>query len=201
MYFNFEKEKEKILDMLAQQTDPALKYHSVEHTLDVLESSLEIARQEGIRDEDQLLLLKVAALYHDTGFLFTYKGHEEKSCELVLENLRHSIFTADDLDVICGMIRATKIPQSPKTLLEMIICDADLDYLGRDDFDKISNRLRQEYFTIGMVTSEEEWMQIQIRFIGVHRYFTQSTYIKRTPGKLKHLKQLQLQARFNTTNQ
>ena len=33
---------------------------------------------------------------------------------------------------------ATKIPQTPLTKLEEIICDADLDYLGREDFFEIS---------------------------------------------------------------
>jgi hypothetical protein len=95
---------------------------------------------------------------------------------------------------------ATRIPQSPKTHLEEIICDADLDYLGRDDFEVISNYLRNEFFHLGIVNTEEEWMQVQIKFFESHQYFTKTTREKRSRKKMKHLEQLKLQASLNTTN-
>ena len=52
--------------------------------------------------------------------------------------------TRDQIDTICGMIMATRIPQSPSNQLERILCDADLDYLGRDDFYEIGGRLFEE---------------------------------------------------------
>ena len=98
------------------------------------------------------------------------------------------------------MIMATRIPQSPKNHLEEILCDADLDYLGRNDFDLISYNLRTEYFGLGMVKTEAEWMQIQINFIGKHRYFTNSTRRKREDLKTKHLRRLRIQADLEITN-
>jgi uncharacterized protein len=156
MKIDFQTLKEKILTMLSLHTDPVLTYHTVKHTADVLQSAERIALEEGITNEKKLLLLKVAALYHDTGFLHTYKGHEEKSCEMVRKDLANSDFSAGDINTICSIIMATRIPQSPKTHLEEIICDADLDYLGRDDFVVISNQLRNEFFQLGIVHTEEK---------------------------------------------
>jgi len=85
---------------------------------------------------------------------------------------------------------ATKIPQSPKNILEEIICDADLDYLGRDDFEPISDSLRREFLELGIVSSDEHWYSLQIKFIENHNYFTNSSRQLRNPEKLKRLEKL-----------
>lgn len=200
MQIDFQIMKEKVLTMLSMQGESFLTYHTASHTEDVLCACERIALEEGVSNKKQLLLLKIAALYHDTGFLFVYKGHEEKSCEIVRKDLSKSELTNDDIQAICALIMATKIPQSPKNHLEEIICDADLDYLGRNDFGKISKNLRNEFFHIGVVNTEEEWMQLQIKFFESHRYFTKSSREKRNPTKRKHLEQLKVQARLLTTN-
>src|SRR5688572_26750494 len=129
--------KQPILSRLENELDPRLGYHNITHTLDVLEQAEILAKQEKVTDKHDLLLLKTAAIFHDSGFLSVYKNHEEKSCEIACEALRN-IFNEEDIKKVCGMIMATNIPQSPKTLLEQIICDADLDYLVRNDFELIS---------------------------------------------------------------
>lgn len=200
MQVDFQILKERVLKMLSLHSNPLLAYHNVNHTLDVVQTCENIALEEGITNQHCLLLLKLAALFHDTGFLMKYKGHEEKSCEIARHELAATDLTPEDLDTICSIIMATKIPQSPKNHIEEIICDADLDYLGRDDFDNISNSLRKEYFALGMVQTETDWMQLQIEFIGAHNYFTETCRKNRNPKKLKHLEQLKQLALLNTTN-
>ncbi|HEU0112844.1 MAG TPA: HD domain-containing protein [Flavisolibacter sp.] len=197
---DFQVLKDKVVRLLTEQGKSALTYHTVEHTLDVLSNAERIALEEGVFSEKELLLLKVAALYHDTGFLFVYKGHEEKSCEILTKDLHQSEFTPKDIATMCSLIMATKIPQSPKTHLEQVICDADLDYLGRNDFEFISNNLRKEFFDVGVVKTEEQWMQLQISFIGAHQYFTKTSQKSRNKKKLKHLRQLKIQAGLNAAN-
>ena len=67
---------------------------------------------------------------------------------------------------------ATKIPQRPKTDLEKIICDADLNYLGRTDFFSIGEKLYQEMLAFGNIKNREEWDKIQVVFMQKHHYFT-----------------------------
>ena len=130
-----------VIAKLQTELSSRLTYHSIDHTFDVLEQSQQIAAREDINDDQNLFLLKIAALYHDCGFIFMYAGHEEKGCEIAKNELPGFGLTTEEIEKICGMIMATKIPQSPKNKMEEIICDADLDYLGRDDFDSISNSL------------------------------------------------------------
>lgn len=178
--------KQPILSRLEKELDPRLGYHNIAHTRDVVKQAEQIAKQEGVNNVHQLLLLKTAAAYHDSGFLFVYKGHEEKSCEIASEDLKN-VFSESDIKKIFGMIMATKIPQSPNTLLEQIICDADLDYLGRNDFGPISSNLYEEFRTFKIIPEDCIWDHLQIKFFESHRYFTKTALEKRNDIKLKHL--------------
>ena len=182
--------KKQVLDRLANEINPLLAYHNRSHTAEVVENAERIARTEGITDERELLLLMMAALFHDTGFLYVNTGHEEKSCMIAMDELRDWDLEPSEKDMICTLIMATKVPQMPQTRLEEIICDADLDYLGRSDFWEISNNLKKEYLGLGTIRSEEEWLPLEIKFLESHRYFTEISKKIRAPEKQKHLKQL-----------
>ena len=188
----FENLKQKVLTRLEKELPENLTYHSVAHTIDVFEKSEEIALKERITNHEDLLLLKTAALYHDNGFLEAYIGHEEKSCSIMFEQVNSS-FSETELNMICGMIMATKIPQTPLNLLEQIICDADLDYLGREDFYPVSNFLRLEFFAYNIVKSEKEWEEKQILFFEKHHYFTETSNNKRNSEKQQRLSELKKQ--------
>jgi len=182
----FETICQKMIAQLQSDLDPGLIYHNVFHTTDVMEQAINIAISEGVKPGHELNLLKTAAAYHDSGFLFTYKNHEEKGCEIARNDLA-SHLTDSDIEKICGMIMATKIPQSPKNLFEEIICDADLDYLGRDDFEPISKNLYKEFLDFTIIRKGDNWDEIQIKFFELHHYFTQSSLSKRNPKKQEHL--------------
>lgn len=178
--------KQPILTRLQNELDSRLGYHNITHTLDVLEQAEVLAEQEKVTDKHDLLLLKIAAVFHDSGFLFVYKNHEEKSCEIASESLRN-VFSEEDIKKVFGMIMATKIPQTPNTLLEQIICDADLDYLGRNDFEPISRNLYKEFIIFKIIPEDIIWDHIQIKFFESHHYFTGTSISKRNGKKLKHL--------------
>jgi predicted metal-dependent HD superfamily phosphohydrolase len=184
--------RSKILKLLRTGLDPRLTYHCPEHTEDVLQQVQRIGIAENVSDERLLLLMKLAALFHDTGFLRTYKGHEVESCTIMLEHLQDDHLQESEIAIIRGMIMATKLPQSPASLPEMIICDADLDYLGRNDFEQISNNLKDEFLTFGIIRSIAEWDQLQVKFFSSHQYFTSTSVRERLPGKLLHLEELKL---------
>ena len=186
----FLKLKSGMLKLLRNDLDPRLTYHSPAHTEDVLQHVERLAAAENITDKRLLYLMRIAALFHDTGFLRTYEGHEEVSCAILRERLGDGILDQSELKLIDGMILATKIPQSPATLPEMIICDADLDYLGRDDFENISNSLKTEFIIYGIIKDEDEWDRLQISFFNSHQYFTKTSIRERCPVKSQHLAML-----------
>jgi len=182
--------KSGMLKLLRTDLDPRLTYHSPAHTEDVLQQVERIAAAENITDKRLLHLMRIAALFHDTGFLRAYEGHEEISCTIMRERLGNGKLDESELKMIDRMIMATRLPQSPATLPEMTICDADLDYLGRDDFESISNALKTEFLFYGVIKDEEEWDRLQISFFNSHQYFTKTSIRDRCPVKLQHLELL-----------
>ena len=182
--------KADIFQLLDDGLDPRLTYHSTVHTSDVMQQAARIAATEGITDPEILFLLQVAALFHDTGFLYVYKGHEKKSCEIMEKTLSDDTFNSTEIATIRNMIMATKIPQSPHTLPEMILCDADLDYLGRSDFEQVSDRLHREMINYEIIKTEREWNQLQVKFFEGHNYFTHSSQRDRNPMKMQQLEKL-----------
>ena len=187
----FEKIRAKILAQLSNNLSKDLWYHGVHHTIDVEKEAERIAIAEKITSQDDLLLLKIACLYHDSGFLLTYQNHEAAGCNLAMKELPAVGLNQKQLDIICGMIMATKIPQTPRTKLEEIICDADLDYFGRDDFFPIANTLFLELKARNFVASEYDWNKIQIKFFKQHHYFTDTTKKLRAKQKQHYFEMIE----------
>lgn len=175
-----------ILERLRSELPPGRTYHCLEHTLDVYASAIGIAEQEGVEGEG-LCLLKMAALFHDAGFMVKDTDHEEAGCAIVREVLPGFGFDGRQVERICDMIMATRIPQSPGDQLARILCDADLDYLGRSDFWRIGSTLFAEMRTYGVLSTEREWNELQLRFLERHAYFTPTNKALREPLKQEHL--------------
>lgn len=179
-----------ILQKLHSELSEELYYHGPHHTLDVADSAIRIALAEDISDEETLTLLRTAALFHDAGFITSYKGHEAEGCRMAREYLPRFGYESEQIDTICNMIEATKVPQDPRNLLEEIICDADLDYLGRDDFEPIADSLFRELNASGLVADKQAWDAKQIQFLENHRYHTATALTTRQPLKQLHLQRL-----------
>lgn len=175
-----------ILSKLRHGLPKERTYHNFNHTLDVYRSTVAIAMQEDIEGLD-LDLLRTAALYHDSGFLIGHQEHEMASCSLAREGLPQFGYTEEMIERVCSLVMATKLPQKPSDLLGEILCDADLDYLGRSDFFRIGTTLFWEFLYDGVVKNEREWNELQVRFLESHTYFTASSRAEREPVKQQHL--------------
>jgi class 3 adenylate cyclase/ligand-binding sensor domain-containing protein/predicted metal-dependent HD superfamily phosphohydrolase len=183
---NYYKAERFILNRLKNELSPKLHYHSYDHSKDVTRQAERIAIGEGITDED-LFLLKTAATYHDAGFVKQYEKNEPIGAEMAQEILPNFGYTQAHIDRIKDLIFVTQIPHNPKDILEMIMCDADLDYLGRDDFFEIADSLRRELREHGKIDSDRKWDEIQVNFLTQHRYFTKTSIESRRPKKLENL--------------
>ncbi len=184
-----EKATAYIMGRLEKELPKSLFYHSVSHVQDVIDSSRRIGAAEGISDYEMTLLL-TAASFHDSGFMIQAKEHERISCDIARETLPGFGYNNEQIEIICGMIMATKVPQMPNNHLEQIICDADLDYLGRDDFWDIGGRLFEELKGFGILSTELEWNKIQVKFLDQHSYFTKTAIDTRKAQKEVYLNEL-----------
>jgi len=185
----YEKVYSMMMEKLEAEMPTKLSYQSLNHILDVLKSAIELAEMENLSDGDTELL-KVAVLFHDAGFIETVRGHEDVGYRLAKEILPQFGYDESEIKAIGGMIMATKYPPMPKTLSEKIICDADLDYLGRDDFFEIGNKLFNELRSQGSLSSENEWNSLQVNFLTTHRYFTNASKQLREEKKIQHLREV-----------
>lgn len=186
---NYKGAKHFILDRLERELPPQLTYHGLHHTLDVLAITKELCFLENVTAYETVLL-KTAALFHDSGFIISNVEHEKKGCRIAREHLPGFGYSPSEIEQICGMIMATKIPQNPQNELEEIICDADLDYLGREDFYQIGSTLFSELKAYEILDTEQEWNLIQVKFLENHTFFTATNRQRRAPRKADYLDQL-----------
>lgn len=187
---NYRKAEQFILKKLERELPKDLYYHGLHHTIDVRDAAERIGKAEGVEGED-MHILKTAAMFHDAGFVKQYFKNEPIGVEMCKEILPQFGYSPEQIEAIEKMIMATQIPQNAQTLLEKIICDADLDYLGREeDFFKIADTLKMELMARGKVSSDKEWDAIQIAFLEKHTYFTDYSKKYRQPVKEKHIEMI-----------
>ncbi|MFW5754567.1 MAG: adenylate/guanylate cyclase domain-containing protein, partial [Marinilabiliaceae bacterium] len=182
--------EQTILDLLEKNLPSNLYYHNVKHTVDVVTEVELIGWAEGL-DPDQILLLKIAALFHDAGHIVDYKHHEHQGTLLARQILPRYNINDDRIETICRLIMATQFPPNPQDKMEEIICDSDLDYLGRTDFIPVSNTLFRELKERQMIDSWHEWNQMQLNFIKKHQYFTETARNLREVNKQQQIERLQ----------
>jgi adenylate cyclase len=181
--------QEILLDRLEKELPSFLYYHNVKHTIDVITQAELIGWGEGITDAE-ILLLKTAALFHDTGQIYGSKDHELNSTKIAREYLPLYSYSQKQIDEVCDIIMATKMPPEPKTLLQKIICDSDLDYLGRSDFIPVSNTLYKELNEQGIMGNINDWNKIQIKFLSSHQFFTNTAKNLREVNKQEQIERI-----------
>jgi len=174
--------QELVLDKLERELPDYLFYHNVKHTVDVVTEVELIGWGEGCTDEE-ILLLKTAGLFHDAGHTVAYDDHEFHGAVIAREMLPKYNYTSEQIERICSVIMSTKLPPKPTNLLEEIICDSDLDYLGRSDFIPVSNTLFEELKAQNKMGSLNDWNKIQVKFISGHQYFTKTARSLREVNK------------------
>jgi len=175
-----------VLNDIKERLPDYVAYHNLAHTLDVIESCkryLKIFDLTPLQEE----LLIIAAAGHDYGFVVSPDNHEATSAEMMGQIMKSHNYNYRSRKIVKGLIMATKLPQTPTTALERIIADADLDYLGRSDYDEISHRLFLELMHFKKIQTVQQWLELQIGFLEKHTYHTDWAKQHREPGKQKRI--------------
>ena len=183
-----DKIKKSVLEQLKDKLPEHLTYHDVGHTVYVYEQVKKIGDKEGVTGKE-LKLLQIAALYHDIGFTVSHQDHEEASCEIATAQL-DDVLSKKELMAVCNMIMATKIPQTPTNLLEQILADADLEYLGTKRFYETGDKLFQEMRHFYPNMERTKWDRLQIQFLSDHQYHTRFCQQYKEKYKRKRLEEL-----------
>ncbi|SHM21487.1 Predicted metal-dependent phosphohydrolase, HD superfamily [Chitinophaga jiangningensis] len=184
--------REYILAKYRDNPQPALVYHNLTHTQGVVDAAAQIAAHYRLQD-DELTAVYIAAWFHDEGYLEgDGSSHEEAGAEEAVQFLREHNASEQLQQMVSGCILATKMPQSPNTLIEQIVCDADLFHLGSKEYAERSKLLRHE---VEMVHHKEvdkiEWLKSNIRFLTQHQYWTDYARTLQKQQKDENIKQMQ----------
>ena len=166
-------------------TAPGLQYHNMEHLIDVSNSCKRYALLEGLNPHN-IFILETAGLLHDIIYVPRKEDNEEKSVEKSKDILLRLNYSREEIKEVSRLILATKYPTNPQDILEMIICDADLDNLGRDDFFR-----KCELFRLEKKTDKKKWYsKISVNFLSQMRYYTASAKRLRVAKLKENLKKL-----------
>ena len=176
----------EILDSVVKDRMPKLPYHNYEHAKSVEEA---VSRYSDIinRSYEDKFLLRTAAKIHDIIFVKGRKDNEEKSAEFAEVYLPLILYTPLKIQTIKSLVLATKMPQNPNNYLEQLLCDADLDNLGRLDFFELGEKVRIE---LG-IPDNEKWYEQQLKFLTNHQYHTDVARTLRDSGKEANVKKLE----------
>jgi uncharacterized protein len=183
-----------IRELFRDELPGDIKYHDANHTLHptkgVVASANRIAISENISERDRELLI-TAAYFHDTGYIREYEKNEPIAARMAGRILKLIGYKPDEVVKVQNMILATDLECEPKTHMEKILCDADLDHLGREDFFKFDGKLREGWRAKGIDVSDEvKWYKGTLEFIKKHQYYTESQKKLREKGKQKNIKHL-----------
>ena len=190
---HLQKVEEYVLSILNERTPTQNVYHSLDHTKDVVQASIEIGIKENLTP-DEMEMIQIAAWFHDVGYIEKAEGHEEISAMYASNFLTEENYPSDRIDIIIGCILATKVPQSPKNKLEKIICDADLNHIGRKTFFEHNDKFRAEIQNNQhRILTEYEWITKTIDFVTRHRFLTNYAINNFSEQKKENLRLLQAQ--------
>ena len=101
--------------------------HSIVHTEDVVYNTARILFALKITDQEIIDICIIGAYWHDVGRLYCSKGHEEKSANMLYENMTQSEYnySIDFIKNCCEAIKYHKYSMRPETIEGYIVKDAD----------------------------------------------------------------------------
>lgn len=188
-----------VINLLKQGLKPEHGYHDLQHTLTVRDASTELGRRYRLSDEE-LELLELAGLFHDTGFTKTYDGHEKVSKDIATDFLQKANYDPEKIASVNRLIEVTKLGVEPEILLEKIIKDADFNTNGTT-YEEKSAALRKEWeFFCDQKMTDEEWVENGIEFWENHRFYTGEAQAMYGDSKRKSLKALRKKREIITPN-
>ncbi|TCJ18745.1 phosphohydrolase [Flaviaesturariibacter flavus] len=183
--------QEYVTNLFRQKVDPKFVFHNLGHTQQVVAAAHELASHHTLSDEDEFVLF-LSAWFHDTGFASgKAEEHEKESTAIATAFLTEKGVEEPIIQRVSSCIQATRMPQSPLSIVEKILCDADLYHLGGPDFKKMNAQLRAEQEAyLGRELPKKEWRQRNIEFLETHQYFTEWAQEHREPRKQVWLREM-----------
>lgn len=165
-----EEAKQHVSILLTSELSDKCLFHTINHTLEVLKNAEVIANYCKLNGEE-LDMLRLAALFHDVGYVDSYDDHESFSAKRAREYLESRIQDEPAIRQIERAILSTKTPQSPEDKISKMLCDADLMNLTFDDYFEQIDLMRMEWEQVGNTKLSRQQVYINtLEFFQTHQY-------------------------------
>lgn len=186
-----------VQEILERDLPEEIVYHNLYHTRQVVKAAEQIGSHSGLVEEEMEMVC-IAAWFHDIGYTRSGQNHEEVSASIASEFLKNQGYPGEKINKVAGCILATKMPQNPKSIMEQVLCDADLHHLGTEQYFDQAKLLREEINnTTDNPLSDAKWMEMNVSFIKSHEYFTE--YARETFASKKKKNRKKVKKRLKKT--
>jgi hypothetical protein len=163
--------EERVWDEITKNQELNLHFHKLEYLQSVMNQAEILGRAENVSDED-MLIVKSAALLMYVGLSETYEKFENKSVELARKILPEYAYDEKQIDRIVNLILAAKSPYNPQNQLESILIDAKMEYLGRSDYNTQAKLRYLEEKNLLKGITKETFINKEVHKLKNFKYFS-----------------------------
>jgi class 3 adenylate cyclase len=188
--------EEFIINKLENELPPYMHFHNAKHTKDIYTLAELIGRAEDISQEE-LLLVRTAALFFDIGYIINYEEHENENIHFARDILSKFRYSPEQIDVICNLIMSVRYNDSHKSRPEAILIDACQNYFGRVDYIEHSRNHFQEVKERVPSLSEKEWFYHELRLVERFKFYTATANMLREVSNEEQLRKIKDVAKLN----
>ena len=175
------------LSYLEAHLDKRYTYHNAAHTLNVC-NAVKLFAENLCLPPETYCSLRIAAIFHDFGYLEQSFDNEKLALPYLEEFGRKFDIDKKFLLHANDLILETVFPYTPLTPAGSLLCDADIEYIGRECFFEYAGLFREELAGDGIVYTDEQWWSLETDFLQENKFFTPICRSLRNVGRLSNLR-------------
>ncbi len=161
----------KVFDAYYQYFDEKFRFHNMNYIHRFLEQIRLLCRAEELDEEDTLICLTTGLVLY-SGLSQNYENFENRSVVIARELLPSFHYNDKQIDLISHTLIGTKYPPEPRNILEKIVIDARMEYLGRPDLPSIIKEMYAEAKENGSKLDFSSWKEKQISVLQSFNFYT-----------------------------
>ena len=163
--------EEYTFDRLEVELPRNMYFHNMNYARQMYSHSELLCKAEDL-DLEETLMIRTATLMLPLGYISSYENPEKQAAAVARDILPGYFYSEKQANLISNLILSAKWPPSPRNLLEEIMADTRMEYLGRVDYIRLHKLLFLEHNEFLKPLEIREWKELQVHILTTHTYFT-----------------------------
>jgi len=184
--------EEYVFNKLENELPENLYFHNIKHAMNVSSTVELIGRAENLNDEE-MLIIRTAAVFLNSGFLTDYRRHEDYRCEFASDILPLFKYSESITLKVCHLLGVSFDKMKPASKLEKIMFDSYYDFLGKVDLQGAALALFREQNEYGIAENKKQWIENFISLVEKYEFYTLTASKMRAVSKEEQMKILRNQ--------